>query len=121
MNVQNKKESHIIHSEIPFSVPDGYFDTLNERIITAVKVSGQEPKSMKSSLWRRIAIASASVAAVAIMLIVGGLMIYDTRRSIDSEIENIMAMDDNRVDAMIELLDGYQLNDVLADAMLWEY
>lgn len=109
-------------SDTPFSVPESYFDSVVSRVNNAIKAeTDMTVRSVKMPFWRRIAVVAASSAAAVVMLVVGGMMIFETKRNINASVEEIFAVDDSRVDCVIEMLDGYQMEEILADAMLWEY
>lgn len=104
-----------------FGVPDGYFDAMEERVmgrvdadVAAVVASGGGEVSVR----RRVLLAVVSAAAGLALLVGVGLFFHIEQSRLAESVDGLVASD-AEVDALIELLDGEELEDVLAD--VWDY
>ena len=93
----------------PFTVPEGYFDSLTERVMANLpnndKVIELKPKS--HSYWKGISIAAAACVACAVVLIHNGKTNNETMANAEEVVYDEQYMQDMMEYAMVDANDVY--------------
>lgn len=107
-----------INKSSDFTVPDGYFTEFDTKLmakIDADESSCADKKPNRMSYTMRLTLAVASIAASLILFVSLGSYFYHARQEIDATMETIVAYNAPE-DVLIELVDGQNLEDILAEA-----
>ena len=110
----NMKSDIFEKNDCPFTVPDGYFDTLQERIMSRIRTEENcreaQGRTIRMSLYRKMV-----AAAACVLFIFAGATLYMTyseKQSIVAEIETVVDEDfyrwlytSDRLTQMAETLD----------------
>lgn len=107
--------------EMPFSVPDGYFDRLNGKICAdAAHAEGSTP------IWNRVAPYAAMAAMFVLIALAGQAVIHQQERNISNEAEEdsffyTQIMPVSGLEEIYETGDGYIAESGLSDEDIVEY
>lgn len=97
------------------SVPDGYFLSLPDEIMSSIALERSRSARPHRRNSIRLVLASASAAAAIALLLGVGLFFYNEQKEIETQVNAIVASDAD-ADAFVDMLDGENVEDILADA-----
>lgn len=123
-DAMQNNEAAAEEGELHFTLPDDYFTSFSDRLSkkleaghndNAIGLKARNPLSAPL----RIAMAVASAAAMLVLFFSTSFYFYNEQRAIDAQVESIMAYDD-AVDSLIYFVGGQNIEEILADATLYE-
>ena len=119
----NETENKPIERKNPFTVPDGYFDTLTERVMANIPenevrmMPAQNDKHVLRKWWKAVA------AAAAVVVAVFGMGLYMQQGGNEAKMETVAVQQtsdgsaETNIDAMADYImcDDYELYAYLVD------
>ncbi|MFI3296097.1 MAG: hypothetical protein R3Y59_00525 [bacterium] len=111
-----------MNNKSPFTLPDNYFDQFSKKLDQAI-ISEQSKKSVqsitnadvprkKTGLW---IFSAAAAVAVLVGIVFGGFELANMQEELYRQTESIVAQD-SYDEFVLDELDFYQIEDILADA-----
>ena len=104
------------HSDGPYSIPQGYFESLTEKIVADEKKPAMKVISLISRKWFRYAAAAVVIGIIAMtgFLFLGGGEKEPGGKALSKFTRDIKKMDDNQKDNLIDFIDAGMSGDETA-------